>query len=55
MAQNKKRKPAAKGKTQPKFQPKRRKTFSEKVFMVMGVIIALSMIAALIVNFAPIG
>jgi len=55
MAQNRKRKRVAKGKTPPKFQPKRRKTFSEKAFIVMGVIIALSMIAALIVNFAPIG
>ncbi|MCP4425134.1 MAG: hypothetical protein GY803_11620 [Chloroflexi bacterium] len=53
MAQNKKRKPAAKGKTPPKFQPKRRKTFSEKVFVVLGILIALSMIVSLIVNFIP--
>ncbi len=53
MAQNKRRKPVSKGKTAPKFQPKKRKTFSEKVFVVLGVIIALSMIVSLIVNFIP--
>ena len=41
------------GKTPPKFQPKRRKTFSEKVFVALGIIIALSMIVSLIVNFIP--
>lgn len=53
MSSNKRRKPTSKGKTQPKFQPKRRKTFSERVFVVLGIIIALSMIVSLIVNFIP--
>ena len=53
MASKKKRKPISKGKTKPKFQPKRKRTFSEKAFMVVGIIIALSMILGLIVNFIP--
>ena len=51
MAQAKKRKPVSKGKTPPKFQPKRKKTFSEKTMVVLGLIIALSMIVALIASF----
>jgi len=53
MANAKKRTLPPKGKTKPKFQHKRAKTFSEKVFIVMGILIALSMIASLIVNFIP--
>jgi cell division protein FtsL len=48
-----KKKKVATGKTPPKFQPKRRRSFSEKVFVVLGIIIALSMIVSLIVNFIP--
>ena len=53
MAANKRKKTVARGKTPPKFQPKRKKTFSEKVFVVLGIIIALSMLVSLIVNFIP--
>ncbi len=53
MAQAKKRKPVSRGKTPPKFQHKRRKTFSEKVIIVLGIVIALSMVVSLIVNFIP--
>lgn len=52
MATGKKRKPVQ-GRTPPKFQPKKRKTFSEKVFLVLGIIIALSMIVSLISSFIP--
>lgn len=48
-----KKKKVATGKTPPKFQPKRRKTMSEKVFVALGIVIALSMIISLIVNFIP--
>lgn len=48
-----KKKKVATGKTPPKFQPKRRKTMSEKVFVALGIVIALSMIVSLIVNFIP--
>jgi hypothetical protein len=50
-----KKKKMATGKTPPKFQPKRRRTMSEKIFMVLGIIIALSMVLALVVSFAPQG
>ncbi len=43
-----KKKKMATGTTPPKFQPKRRKTVSAKVFVVFGIIIALSMLGALI-------
>ncbi len=36
-----------------KVAKKRKRTFSEKVLMVLGVIIALSMILSLIVSFVP--
>jgi len=36
-----------------KSSRKRRRTFSEKVLMVLGVIIALSMILSLVINFVP--
>jgi len=39
-----------KGKTAPTFQRKRRKTFSEKATIVLGIVIALSMVLALVVN-----
>lgn len=51
MAEKKKKR--ATGKTPPKFQPKRRRTMSEKIFVILGIIIALSMIVSLIVNFIP--
>ena len=47
MPKAKPRKPKSKGKTAPRFQRKRRRTTSEKVFMVFGIIIALSMVLAL--------
>ena len=50
-----KKKKLATGKTPPRFQPKRRRTFSEKVFMILGIIIALSMVIALFASFAPQG
>jgi hypothetical protein len=50
-----KKKKIATGKTPPKFQPKRRRTMSEKIFVVLGIIIALSMVLALVVSFAPQG
>jgi hypothetical protein len=49
MANTKKKR--ATGKTPPKFQPKRKKTFSEKAFVVLGVIIVLSMIAGTVSQF----
>jgi hypothetical protein len=33
---------------------RRRRTFSEKVIIVLGIIIALSMILSLVVSFAPV-
>jgi cell division protein FtsL len=51
MAATKQKKRRAQGKTPPTFQRKRKKTFSEKAIMVLGIIIALSMILALISNF----
>ncbi len=47
---NKRRKPKSKGKTAPTFQKKRNRTFTEKATIVLGIIIALSMILALVVN-----
>ncbi len=32
---------------------RRRRTFSEKVLMVLGILIALSMILSLVINFVP--
>jgi cell division protein FtsL len=46
----KRRKPRAKGKTPPTFQRKRKRSFSEKAILVLGIIIAVSMILALVVN-----
>lgn len=46
----KRRKPRPKGKTTPTFQRKRKKTFTEKATIILGIIIALSMILALVVN-----
>jgi cell division protein FtsL len=50
MAAPKRRKPKSKGKTTPTFQRKRKKSFSEKTIMILGIIIALSMVLALVVN-----
>jgi len=36
-----------------KSSRRRRRTFSEKVLMVLGIIIALSMILSLVINFVP--
>lgn len=36
-----------------KVARKRRRTFSEKVLMVLGVVIALSMVLSLIISFVP--
>ncbi len=36
-----------------KSSRRRRRTFSEKVLMVLGIIIALSMIMSLVINFVP--
>lgn len=50
--QKRRREPAPKGPTQPKFQPKKGRTFSEKAFIVLGIIIALSMVLSLfIINY----
>jgi len=40
----------ARGKTPPTFQRKRTRSFTEKATIVLGIIIALSMILALVVN-----
>jgi cell division protein FtsL len=51
MANSRKRRQAkTKGKTAPTFQRKRRRTFSEKATIVLGILIALSMVLALVVN-----
>jgi cell division protein FtsL len=51
MATSKKRRQSKpKGKTAPTFQRKRKRSFSEKAIMVLGIIIALSMVLALVVN-----
>ena len=47
----KRRKPKSKGKTPPVFQKKRRRTFSEKVFMILGILIAISMVLALFASY----
>jgi cell division protein FtsL len=44
----KRRKP--KGKKPPTFQRKKKRSFSEKAMIVLGVIIALSMVIALVAN-----
>ncbi|MCB8920837.1 MAG: hypothetical protein H6662_04560 [Ardenticatenaceae bacterium] len=50
MAKQKKRRTSvSKGPTQPKFKPKHGRTFSEKAFIVLGIVIALSMILSLFV------
>jgi len=50
-AARKKRKSKAKGiKTPPTFQKRRNRSFTEKATIVLGIIIALSMILALVVN-----
>jgi len=46
----KRRKPKPKGKKPPTFQRKKRRSFSEKAMIVLGVIIALSMVIALVAN-----
>ncbi len=51
--QRKRRDASSKGPTQPKFKPKKGRTFSEKAFIVLGVIIALSMILSLFVMNFP--
>jgi cell division protein FtsL len=50
MATPKKRRPKPKGKTPPSFQRKKSRSFSEKAIMILGIIIALSMVLALVVN-----
>ncbi len=47
--QRKKREPLSKGPTQPKFKPKRNRTFSERAFIILGILIALSMVLSLFV------
>lgn len=50
--QRKKRAGTNKGLTQPKFKPKRKRTFSEKAFLVLGILIAISMVLSLFaINF----
>jgi cell division protein FtsL len=46
----KRRKPKPKGKSAPTFQRKKRRTFSEKAMIVLGILIALSMVVALVAN-----
>jgi hypothetical protein len=49
-ARNKRRARAKGLKTPPTFQRKRKRTFTEKATIVLGIIIAVSMILALVVN-----
>lgn len=50
-AARKKRKSRQKGiKTPPTFKKRRNRTFTEKATIVLGIIIALSMVLALVVN-----
>lgn len=51
--QKKRREAPPKGPTPPKFQPKKGRTFSEKAFIVLGIIIALSMVLSLFVMNFP--
>ncbi|MCA9958000.1 MAG: hypothetical protein R3E31_03540 [Chloroflexota bacterium] len=47
--QKKRREVTSKGPTQPKFKPKQHRTFSEQAFIVVGILIALSMVLSLFV------
>lgn len=53
--QRRKRKNQGSGPTQPKFKPKRSRSVSEKVFLVLGILIALSMVLSLFVMNIPLG
>lgn len=48
--ERKRRKPKPKGKKAPTFQRKKKRSFSEKAMLVLGIIIALSMVIALVAN-----
>jgi hypothetical protein len=47
---NKRRRRNSRGKTPPNFQRKRKRSFTEIATIVLGIVIALSMILALVVN-----
>lgn len=47
--ERKKREATRKGPTQPKFKPKHHRTFSEQAFIIVGILIALSMVLSLFV------
>ncbi len=51
--QRKRREAPSKGPTPPKFIPKKGRSFSEKAFIVLGILIAISMVLSLFVMNFP--
>lgn len=51
--QKKRRETGSKGPTPPKFKPRTTRTFSEKFIIVLGIVIALSMVLSLFVFNTP--